>query len=236
MNRNLNYKPGKQPIYDFVRKILKLFFRKPEIVNYNESLEDKAIFLSTHCAKLGPSYLDLYFPKKHAIWGAHEMLGTYKERYKYLRNVYYIQKMKKSKFRATISAAFEAIFNIFFYKGMHVLPTYPDIRLTKTIKASCNVLDNNLPIMIFPENSNDGYFDVLNELFPGFILLSDAYYKKNKIDLPVYPVYLHYKQRKLFIDKPLYIQKLKEEGLDNSAICEMFKEKINHFFYEYIKK
>lgn len=236
MKRKYNFKPGKQPVYRIVRKILYPFFKKPTLINMNEALEDKALYLSTHCAKLGPFLLDLYFPKEHALWGAHEMLGNYKERYGYLRNIYYIQKMKRNKFFASISAAFESIFNIFFYKGMRVIPTYPDIRLMQTIKYSSKVLNNNLPIMIFPENSNDGYFEVLTELFPGFIILSDVYYKKYQIDLPVYPVYFHRKANKLFIDKPLYVQKLKLEGKNNQEICELFKEKINNFFYNYIKK
>lgn len=236
MKRNYDFKPGKQPIYDIIRKLFKPFCKKPEIINLNEKLEDKAIFLSTHCAKMGPFFLDLYFPKRHALWGAGDMLGTYKERYRYLKNVYYIQKMKKNKFVATLKASFESIFNIYFYKGMRVLPTYLDMRLLQTIRNSCKIIERNLPIMIFPENSNDGYFEVLIELFPGFITLSDVYYKKNNFDLPVYPVYYHQKAGKLFIDKPLYIQKLKQEGMNNDAICELFREKINNFYFKEIKK
>lgn len=232
MKRNYNFKPSKQPIYRVVRKIIRPFMKKPDIINYNETLEDKAIFLSTHCAKKGPIFLDIFFPKRHALWGAHEMLGNYKERYKYLRNIYYIQKMQANKFRATICAAFEAIFNIYFYKGMRVIPTFPDVRLMNTIKYTCNTLNNNLPVMIFPENSNKGYFEELTELFPGFIILSDVYYKKYGIDLPTYPVYYHQKKRKMFIDKPLYVQELKKNGMNNDEICELFRKKINKFYYE----
>ena len=236
MKRNYDYKNNRQPIYSIVRKIIRPFMKKPEIINLNENLETNTIYLSTHCAKKGPIFLDMFFPIRHALWGAHEMLGNYKQRYNYLRNVYYIQKMKKGKFRATISASFEAIFNIYFYKGMRVIPTFPDVRLMNTIKHTCNTLNNNLPVMIFPENSNDGYFEVLNELFPGFIILSDVYYKKYGKDLPTYPVYYHHKAKKLFIGKPLYIQELKQKGIKNEEICELFKEKINGFYFDYIKK
>lgn len=234
MQRNFNYKPSKQPVYDKVRKILSLIFKKPLIINLSDKLEDKAIYLSTHCAKIGPPYLDLYFPKRHSLWGAHGMLGTYKDRFHYLRDVYYVQKMKKNKFIASILSSFEAIFNIFFYKGMRVIPTYPDIRFIKTIRYSIKSINNNLPVMIFPEDSTDGYKEVLTGLLPGFIKLSEVYYKKYKIDLPVYPVYTH-KKKKIIIGKPLYIKKLKDEGLNDNDICDRFKDIINKMYYDYVE-
>ena len=32
-------------------------------------------------------------------------------------------------------------------------------------------------ILVFPEDSNKGYFDIMTSFFPGFVMLSEQYYK-----------------------------------------------------------
>ena len=44
------------------------------------------------------------FPIKHATWGAYQMLGSYKMRFKYLRDVLYMQKNGLKKGKATFKA------------------------------------------------------------------------------------------------------------------------------------
>lgn len=139
----------KQPIFTIVKVLFKIFLRKPKIINLGDELQNRSIIVSNHSAKMGPLLLDFFFPLFCAKWGAHEMLGNYKARFEYLRNVYYIQKCGKKKFISTIRAGFEAIFSIYFYRGMKILPTYPDYRLTATIKHSCQVLDSDAAVMIF---------------------------------------------------------------------------------------
>lgn len=106
----------KQPVFGIFKKIFGGIFRaKTESVI--ENLPDKAIIVSIHSAKNGPMAISMSYPKFHAMWGHHDMLGTYKERFKYLRNVLYIQKLHKNKLVATLKALYEAVFSIFIYKG-----------------------------------------------------------------------------------------------------------------------
>ena len=56
------------------------------------------------------------------------------------------------------------------------MPTYTDARFAKTLRYSMSVLEQGSTVMIYPENSNDGYKDVLTEFFPGFVMLSEKYY------------------------------------------------------------
>lgn len=229
------YKRRKQPFFKLIGCILRLFIKKPKkIINYNESIDEKAIFLSTHCGKNGPYCLSQYLPYKHATWGASEMLGKYRVRRRYLKDVLYVQKLHKKKFPSAIKATILAFFNPFIYKGMSVIPTHQDINFVTTLNNSINTLNNNYPILIFPEDSTDGYKEILEKLLPGFIILSERYYKKEKIDLPIYPIYYHYKKRVILIGKPLYIQKLKSDNKTNDEICEIFKNEINNLYFNYI--
>lgn len=224
----------KQPVFSFVKKILRLFYKKPQVVYLAGPIPDKSIIVANHVSKKGVVIYELYLPVFHACWGAHEMLENYSSRFHYLRDVYYIQKKGCGKFSSTIRAGFEAIFSIYLYKGLKFIPTYTDARLMRTINDSGKVLDSGTSVLIFPENSNEGYKDVLTEFFPGFVMLSEQYYKKTGEDLPVYPVYYHSDNRKLIVGEPKYIQEYVNSGLDRKQIAEEFRQMVNGLYFKHI--
>ncbi len=226
----------KQPVWKIVKPIVKLFFNAKVRVIADE-VPEKSIIAAIHSAKRGPMVYECCYPRFHASWGAHEMMGNYKSRFKYLRNVLYIQKMHKNKFSATIKAAFEALFSLFFYRGMKILPTYPDNRLKSTIQVSMDALDQNMSVMIYPEDSNDGYFNEMTAAFPGFIMLAEQYFKKTGEDVPIVPVHYQRKTNEIIIGYPLYVQELKKSmqgGGTRQQVADIFKEEVNGLYRKYI--
>ena len=168
----------KQPVFKFFSKILFGPLYRSKLESQIENLPDKAIIVSIHAAKKGPIAISMTYPKFAAMWGHHGMLGNYRERFSYLRNVLYIQKMHKNKFVATLKALYEAVFSIFIYKGMKIIGTYTDMRLLSTIRNSMGVLDEGASVIIYPEDSSEGYFDEMRSAFPGFVMLAETYYNK----------------------------------------------------------
>lgn len=237
MKKEKKYKLSKkeQPFFNFFKKIIALFLRKPKLINFNDNLNSKSITVSNHFAKIGPFYLEMYYPLFTYKWGAGEMLGNFKSRFLYLRDVYYMRKLGHKKLLASIRAGFEAIFSPLIYKGVKVIGTYTDARFKSTISESIHVLNNNVGIMIYPEDSNQGYKDVLTDFFGGFIALSKIYYRKFNEDLPVYPTYVNYKKRIILIDKPLYVNELLNKGISEEEIRNIFKEKVNNLFFNFIE-
>lgn len=234
MDREYKVPSRRQPIFAVVRTFFRLFYRRPRIINLAGEIPDKCIILSNHAAKSGPMALELYFPKFNVKWGAHEMMEDYTSRRNYLRDVYYIRKRGMNKFLATFSAGFEAIFSKMIYKGMKFIPTFTDTRLMRTINDSVKVLDANAAIMIFPENSNEGYHEELTEFFSGFVMLATKYFRLRGEDVPVYPVYYHGGKRLLIIDKPLYVNKTMGEGKSRSDIAEIMRLKVNQLYHRYV--
>lgn len=226
----------KQPIYSCFKIIMRWIFKRPEIINLAGELPDKAIVLANHSNKSGPPALDLYYPKFTAKWGAYQMFGNFKSRRDYLRDILYIQKCGYTRRRASFISPILALLNPMMYKGMKMMPSYPDGRLMQTIKNSCKVLDANMSVMIFPENSNNGYKDVLTELFPGFVMLAEKYYRSTGEDVPVYPVHYCIRKRLMIIGKPLYVQDFIKEGLDRYQIAERFRQEINQLYFDYVEK
>lgn len=234
------YKPHppkkKQPFYACFKVIMRRIFKRPEIINLAGELAEKSIVIANHSNKSGPPSLDLYYPKRCYKWGHYLMFGTYKERKAYLRDVLYIQKCgRKPGFKTSFVSGLLAFFSRAMYKGMRMMPSYPDARLARQLKDSCKFLDANYSIMVFPENSNEGYKDVLTEFFPGFVMLSDSYYKQTGEDLPVYPVYYSIKKRLMVIGKPLYLQEMAKEGLNRYQIAEKCKDVVNQLYFDYVE-
>lgn len=227
---------GKQPVFRVVRVFMRMIFKKPEILNLAGELPDKAIVLVNHSAKSGPPGLDLYYPKPTAKWGAYQMFGNFQSRKAYLRDILYIQKCgHKPGFGTSLKATVLGALSPGIYKGMRMLPTYPDARFANTLRDSAKILDANKSVMIYPENSNEGYKDVLTEFFPGFVMLAEKYYRATGEDVPVYPVYYSVKKRFMVIDKPMYVQDFVKAGLDRYQIAEKFCEKVNQLYFDYVQ-
>ena len=110
------YKKQKQPIYGFFTNLMKIFFHKPQFVNQNDAFPEDGLLVGPHMGKWGPFYMSQYMPFKYAVIGAHPMLGNYKARWKYLRDVLYVQKAHKGKFVSSLKATFEAVFSKGMYK------------------------------------------------------------------------------------------------------------------------
>ena len=232
--KNWKVPKRKQPIWKIVRPFLKGKY-KVDIEFLGEKFPEKCIIISNHANKRGPMVYEISLPVFHATWGAYQMLGSYKDRFKYLRNVLYIQKNGFGKFKATFKASYEALFSIFFYKGMKILPSYPDARLRTTLKHSMDVLDSGAAVSMYPEDSGDGYHDELKRFFPGFVMLAEQYYKKNGEDVPVIPVYYSIKKKKIVVGKAVFLQDMFKEGLDRYQIAERCKELVNDIYRNHLK-
>lgn len=228
------YQPPKrkQPFFSVIKGFFRLFTPTVRVVSTDGKLPEQCLYVANHVNKMGPFQYELYFPVYTVKWGAHEMLESYKTRRNYLKNTLYIQKNKVPPFWAGCLATFEAFFSQFFYRGMKFLPTYPDARLAKTIRQSVTVLDDSA-LLIFPENSSDGYHEKMTNFFPGFVMVMDAYRKANGKDIPVRPVYYHKKKHLIVVGEACTLSEF--PGMKRGQIAEAFKERVNGL-YERIER
>ena len=219
------YTSKKQPFFAIIKGIFRIFLHKPKIINENDEFPTDGLIVAPHKGKWGPFYLSLHTPKKLAIIGAYPMLGNYKERFLYLRNVLYIQKCHKGKVFSTIKALFEAIFSRCIYKGMHIIPSYDDYRLLNTINFTQKTIENGLAVVIFPENSEEGYQDVIETLHEGFLIVARSLEKRRKVPTKIYPMYNDHIRKVIAIGKPFTLQDL--AGKSNEEILSYTANRIN---------
>ena len=227
---------NRQPVWRVFKWIFKPFFYVKNVQYLGEKFPQKCIIIANHNNKKGPMVYEFSLPLRHVTWGAHQMLGNYNMRFHYLRDVLYIQKNGVKKWKATLKAGFEAIFSPYTYRGMKVIPTFPDARLRRTLQYSMQCLDAGMAISTFPEDSNEGYFDEMKHFFSGFVMLAEQYYKKTGEDLPVFPVYYGRKKKKIVVGKPIYVQEFVKQGLKRDEIAEKCRLEVNALYNEHFKE
>ena len=143
--------------FRFFKRILKIFFRKPKFIYLGDEFQTGSIILSNHVGMYSPLMLELHQNKLIKFWGIHTMKDGLVSSYKYLSTTYFHQKKGLNKKLSKFLAFFICPFINLFYKGIKLIPTYENIRFRCTIKESINAINDQQNIVIFPENSNNGF-------------------------------------------------------------------------------
>lgn len=220
-------------LFRLIKLILRIFKRKPTIYNENdEPFLAPAILLPNHSGAAGPMDISLFFPFSFIPWGAHEMDGNYRSRWKYAYHVFYRQKMKYSKFKSFFLASLLSIINRHLYRNMRLIGTYQDIRTTKTLRESLKRIEEGERILIFPEESSAGYDAEIEKFNVGFVLLADYLLKTREIDIPLYPIYYSKKDRIISIGKKIMYKSLKDQNLSKEAIADLLRERVNEQYHK----
>lgn len=232
--KNKKLKNKRRPFFTCVKGVFKVFKRKPKVVSLIDDLPEQAIFLSNHVGAMAPLTHELYLPRPFHFWGTYEMCGNYKSLYNYLSKIYFYQKKKINKIVSKLIAVIATPIMHAMYRGMQIIPTYPDARMKSTIDKSLDLLKNGKSIVIFPEDSHDGYHDILKHYFSGFLKLAKFAYLRLKLNLPIINMYYYKKKNTILIDKPYYYLDIKNSGLNENEIANKFKERANQMYCEFI--
>lgn len=221
------------PVVRVIKAIMRIFKKKPVIIG-NANLPEKAIFISNHNAAAGPITLSLYFPSLFIPWGAHEMTENFRARWNYLFHVFYRKQREFSKSAAFVLSTLFAPFARLVFVAMHVIPSYRDLRLHHTINRSIEHLDSGNSILIFPEDSEEGYKEILEIYRAGFVLLAKQYLQKRDIDLPIIPIYFSKKENIIIIGEIVYCKEMFEQGMNRNKITEFFLDQTNQLYANYL--
>ena len=221
-------KPGERRTwFKCVKALLKVFVKKPKFVFLGKEFEDRSLVLSNHVGASAPLTLECYFPKPFRFWGTYEMNSSVKEVYKYLSRVYFNQKKHWNLFFAQAFCVLAAPVAWLFYRGLTLISTYRDYRFRNTLKESLKTIEAGANLVIFPEDSSNGYFNTITGFYSGFVTLAGVCYKKG-YDLPIYLSYLRKSENVYVVDAPVYYSELIATGKDKYQIAEEFRERCNY--------
>jgi len=217
-----------------LRRFVRIFKRKPKrFINLNESqafdgrdLPKPCILIGNHNGAGGPFSFRVFVKHQFMTWGAYQMCEGFKSRQKYLYHTFYRQKLGWGKVRAAIMSVIFGVISKFVYSYAGMIPTYTDGRFKSTLSYSMQCLNEGVSVMVYPEDSTDGYKEKIEKFYGGFLSLAKIYFKRTGIDLPIYTCYYCKKPKTIIIGKPMYAQELLKDRTDEEAV-EIFREYMN---------
>jgi len=203
---------------------MRLVKKRPKFIYLGKNIKPGSLILSNHEGTSAPLAFELYLNEPFRLWGAWQMNSNLVQLYKYQTKEYYHGKKHWNLFGARMFCLIASPLTWIFYRGLKLISTYKDSRFRNTIKESVETIKNNQSVVIYPEDSTNGYLPVLEGLHAGFIVFANAC-KKQGIDLPIHLTYYKKKENVYIIDKPIMYSTLAH--LDKEEICNILLTRIN---------
>ena len=218
--KSKKFKQKRKAWFRGFKQFLKLHYKKSQFIYLGEKPTERSIILCNHVGTDGPLGLEIYADFPIRLWGAHEMNSGLKKLYKYQSEVYYHEKKGWNLHLSRLFCLLASPLTNLFYKGLHLISTYHDTRLRRTLDESIAAIkENGENIVIFPEDSSDGYLDVLKGFHAGFVMLAEKCLKSG-IDVPIYACYFKKKERQYVFDAPVEYSELKARFGNRDAIAD----------------
>lgn len=209
-----------------IKKILVCRYKKPRFVFLGKPFDKSSIILSNHVGTDAPLTLEIYCDKPIRFWGASEMNSGLISTYKYQSRIYFHQKKHWNLHLARLFCLIASPLTNMFYKGLRLISTYHDARFLKTLNESLRAIKAGENIVIFPEDSSEGYLDELKGFFAGFIMLGD-FCRRAKIDVPIYVTYFRKRDLTYIVDAPILYSELCAGGATKQQIAERLSARCN---------
>lgn len=209
-----------------LKKIMKCRYKQPTFVYLGQPFKNGSIILSNHEGTDAPMSLEIYNDRPIRMWGAYEMNSGLIKLYKYQTRIYYHEKKHWNLHLARLFCLLASPLTYLFYKGLNLISTYKDSRFRKTIKESVDAIIEGDNIVIYPEQSDNGYLEKLEGFYAGFVLLCDAL-KRKGIDASIYVSYYRKSDNVYIFDREVLYSNLLKEGLTKEELAEKLKNRCN---------
>ncbi len=212
--------------FRFMKKLMKGRYKKPTFVYLGDRFSTGGVILSNHEGTDAPMSLELYCDKPIRMWGASEMNSGLISMYKYQTRVYYHEKKGWNLHLARLFCLIATPITNLFYKGLRLISTYRDTRFRRTLRESLEAIRAGENVVIFPEDSTNGYLEELEGFHRGFLVFAE-FCEKRGIDLPIYVTYFRKKDLTYIVDAPVLYSQLKKESGGGEEICKRLVARCN---------
>jgi hypothetical protein len=184
--------------------IIKFFTKKTKFIGEENLKEGPALIISNHEAAAGPLAWHFFFKHDKKLWATHEMTEGLKAVFRYLAYNYFPRKRHVPGWLSVAIAFVACPFVNLIMKCMDPIPTYSEgSLLLTTFRKSHAAVREGKKIVIFPEDSSEGYSERPNAFLDGVAALGHSLMKKG-YDMPVVVSYF---------DKKSCTVIMREEGI-----------------------
>jgi hypothetical protein len=212
--------------FRILKTVMKVRYKKPRFIYLGKPFENGALILSNHEGTDSPMSLEIYCDKPIRMWGAHEMNSGLVSLYKYQTKVYFHEKKHWNIHLARLFCLIASPLTHLFYAGFDLISTYRDVRLVKTMRESLEALQSGDNIVIFPEDSTNGYLCELEGFHEGFVLLAELCQRK-RMDVPIYVSYFRKSDKTYIFDAPVMYSELSAKYKSRDQIASYLCNRCN---------
>ncbi len=187
--------------YRFLRGMVRLCYPRIQVAGAENLPEGCCVAVGNHAQANGPIAAELYFPGKHYIWCASQMM-TLREVPGYAFQDFWSQKPRWTQPLYQALSVLIAPLSVCLFNNAHTIPVYRDARLRVTFRRTMDLLDEGNRIVIFPEHGKP-LNHILYEFQDRFIDVARYYHHRAGKALSFVPMYLSPELRVLTIGKPI---------------------------------
>ena len=192
-----------------------------------EHFKDGSLILSNHESTKGPLSWDFFCDRPVRFLGSEEMNSGLIRMYKYQSRVYYHEKKHWNLFLARLFCLAATPLTNLFYKGLDLISIREGVLFKKTMRDSYIALANyHENLVIFPEDSTNGYLKRLEGFHKGFILICE-YCLKNAYDVPLAVSYYNKDKNLIVVGESIKYSEIKNKFKAKEDICEYLKNMCN---------
>ena len=175
----------------------------------NTDPENPIVFLGNHAEIYGPIASALCFPVPVRFWVISKMMFNTRDVRTYMYENTFSKKTYLPVFVRKFLAWYLGWLSVNIMNALRAIPVYRDspMKLRQTLRESVEALENGDNLMIFPEHPEGKYVKSgISELSPGFLMLAEAWWKKNGKRLRIMPVFANREKRTFtFGDEIIYM-------------------------------
>jgi len=209
------------------RIIVGLFTARPKFVYLGDEVSEPSVILSNHEAASGPLTWERYFNSPKKFWVTHEMTDGMRSVFRYLAYRYFPDKKHLPKVLSVIFAFVATPFVSLYYSGLKPIATSRNAGgFIRTIHESRLALDKGESVVLFPEDSSNGYKERLQSIHSGFAVFCERMFRKGR-DLNIVLAYFSKKTHTIYIDSPIRYSEFKNRFGDIKLISEAVLKRIN---------
>lgn len=213
--------------YRGYRGFIRIFKKKVKFYHVGDKLPAGTFILSNHESSKGPLAWELFYDTKIRMMGNEEMNSGIKRLYRYQTKVYYHQKKHWPLFLARLFCLLASPLTYFFYRGLQLISIRDGVGFRRTIGEAFHALTEfKENVVIYPEDSSEGYFKELKAFKHGFLLVCEYAYKKG-YDLSITVAYIKLGINTCLVDEPVMYSTLLEKYQTRDNIAEALKNRCN---------
>lgn len=192
------------PLYRMIRWAGLKLYPAYTLVGAENLPDEPAVIVGNHCQLHGPMACELFFPGKHDIWTAGQMLHL-KEVPPYAFQDFWSQKPRYTHWFYKLASYAIAPLSVCIFNNADTIGVYHDFRIVSTFKQTISRLHGGRNVIIFPE-FDEKYNNILYNFQDKFIDTARFYYKKTGKALSFVPMYIAPRLKKICLGKPIQFQ------------------------------